>query len=94
MDYSSVLPTSTTLFTGVTTMLNTDIFIMYSLTVDKLHQMYSDLLKRLDDNSNEVRIAVAKTLAAYARSDLVKCFLGDVEGVACLCSSDVCAESS
>ena len=90
MDYSSVLLTSTTLFTGVYTLLNTDIF----LTVDKLHQMYSDLLKRLDDNSDEVRIAVAKTLAAYARSDLVKCFLGQVESVACLCSSNVCAESS
>ena len=36
-------------------------------TVDKLHQVHSDLLKRLDDNSDEVRIAVAKTLASYAR---------------------------
>ena len=38
-------------------------------TVDTLHQVHPDLLKRLDDSSDEVRIAVAKTLTAYARSE-------------------------
>ena len=37
--------------------------IMY--TVDKLHSMYCDLLKRLDDSSDEVRIALTRTLEAY-----------------------------
>jgi dynein assembly factor 5 len=34
--------------------------------VDRLHQLHSDLLKRLDDNSDEVRIAVSKTLVTFA----------------------------
>jgi len=33
--------------------------------VDKLHSLYCDLLKRLDDSSDEVRIALTKTLEAY-----------------------------
>ena len=40
--------------------------------MDKLHQVHSDLLKRLDDNSDEVRMAVTRTLAAYARSELTE----------------------
>lgn len=32
---------------------------------DRLHNMYPDLLKRLDDSSDEVRITVSKTFLAY-----------------------------
>ena len=37
------------------------------LTADKLHSLYPDLLKRLDDSSDEIRIAMAKTLVAFVR---------------------------
>lgn len=33
--------------------------------VDKLHTLYCDLLKRLDDSSDDVRIATTQTLMAY-----------------------------
>ena len=33
--------------------------------VDKLHTLYCDFLKRLDDNSDEVRIAITEVLSAY-----------------------------
>lgn len=36
-----------------------------SLHPDCLHTMYMDLLKRLDDSSDEVRLAVAKTFVTY-----------------------------
>ena len=36
-----------------------------ALCRDQLHAMYPDLLKRLDDSSDDVRIAVAATFAAY-----------------------------
>ena len=39
-----------------------------SSLVDRLHPLYSDLLKRMDDSSDEIRIAVTKTLTAYVRS--------------------------
>ncbi|XP_062607964.1 dynein axonemal assembly factor 5-like [Saccostrea cucullata] len=32
---------------------------------DRLHNMYPDLLKRLDDSSDEVRVTVSKTFLAY-----------------------------
>jgi dynein assembly factor 5 len=35
------------------------------LDVDNLHQMYPDLLKRMDDNSDDVRIATIRTMIAY-----------------------------
>ncbi|KAK3090687.1 hypothetical protein FSP39_013747 [Pinctada imbricata] len=35
---------------------------------DRLHNIYPDLLKRLDDSSNEVRIIVCKTFLAYLDS--------------------------
>ncbi|XP_067671064.1 dynein axonemal assembly factor 5-like [Haliotis asinina] len=36
-----------------------------SLSQDRLHNMYPELLKRLDDSSDEVRLIVAKTFLAY-----------------------------
>ena len=36
-------------------------------SVDKLHSLYGDLLKRLDDSSDDVRIAMTRTLSTYAR---------------------------
>lgn len=33
--------------------------------VDKLHTIYCDLLKRLDDSSDDVRIATTQTLMSY-----------------------------
>ena len=42
-------------------------FICKYTTVDTLHQLHSDLLKRLDDSSDEVRIAVSRTFVAYVR---------------------------
>ena len=36
-------------------------------SVDRLHLLYGELLKRLDDSSDEIRVAVTKTLAAYIR---------------------------
>ncbi|XP_062515941.1 dynein axonemal assembly factor 5-like [Corticium candelabrum] len=35
------------------------------LDVDALHQMYPDLLKRMDDNSDSIRMATIKTLSSY-----------------------------
>ena len=35
--------------------------------VDRLHSIYSDLLKRLDDSSDEIRLAITKTLQEYFR---------------------------
>lgn len=46
-------------------------FTLYIYTVntsvDTLHQLHSDLLKRLDDSSDEVRIAISGTFVAYVR---------------------------
>lgn len=39
-----------------------------SFTVDKLHEMYSDLLKRLDDSSDDVRLETTAALVHYFRS--------------------------
>ena len=36
-----------------------------SLDQDRLHNMYPDLLKRLDDSSDEVRVMVTHTFLAY-----------------------------
>ena len=36
-----------------------------SLDHDRLHFMYPDLLKRLDDSNDDIRIAIAKTFQAY-----------------------------
>lgn len=36
-----------------------------SLDQDRLHNMYPDLLKRLDDSSDEIRVTVATTFLAY-----------------------------
>ena len=36
-------------------------------SVDTLHQLHSELLKRLDDSSDEVRIAISGTFVAYVR---------------------------
>ena len=38
-----------------------------SISVDKLHSIYPDLVKRLDDSSDEIRIATTKTLTAFVR---------------------------
>ena len=35
--------------------------------VDKLHSLYCDLLRRLDDSSDEVRLTLTKTLEAYTQ---------------------------
>ena len=35
------------------------------LPMDRLHSLYGELLKRLDDSSDEIRVAVTKTLTAY-----------------------------
>ncbi|KAJ8319390.1 hypothetical protein KUTeg_004481 [Tegillarca granosa] len=47
-----------------------------SISQDRLHNMYPELLKRLDDSSDEIRITVSKTFLAY-----LDCFEGgyDVE---------------
>ena len=58
-------------------------FSRYSfLIVDQLHQLYSDLFKRLDDNSNEIRQEIIQTLIVYFKmfpsnydSDLYKAHL-------------------
>ncbi|XP_033630139.1 dynein assembly factor 5, axonemal-like [Asterias rubens] len=41
---------------------------------DRLHTMYMELLKRMDDSSNEIRIAVAKTFETF-----FKCFPEDYD---------------
>ena len=33
--------------------------------MDKLNTLYGDLLKRLDDSSDEVRVEVTRTMIAY-----------------------------
>ncbi|XP_005100812.1 dynein assembly factor 5, axonemal [Aplysia californica] len=42
-----------------------------SLSMDRLHNMYPELLKRLDDSSDEIRLMMTKTLLAY-----LDCFEG------------------
>ena len=39
------------------------------LDQDRLHNLYPDLLKRLDDSSDDIRIAMAQTFSAY-----IECF--------------------
>lgn len=39
-----------------------------SLNADMLHQVYPELLKRMDDSSDEIRIVVTKTFLAYFRA--------------------------
>ena len=41
-----------------------------TLNLDRLHNMYPDLLKRLDDSDDEVRITVSITFLAYLESFL------------------------
>lgn len=36
-----------------------------ALDQDRLHNMYPELLKRLDDSSDEIRVMVSKTFLAY-----------------------------
>ena len=45
-----------------------------SLDHDRLHNMYPDLLKRMDDSSDDVRVAVAHTFQAY-----FNCFENDYD---------------
>lgn len=45
-----------------------------SLECGRLHNMYPDLLKRLDDSSDEVRVAACQTFLAYVDS-----FQGDFQ---------------
>ncbi|XP_070187800.1 dynein axonemal assembly factor 5-like isoform X2 [Littorina saxatilis] len=45
-----------------------------SLDQDRLHNLYPELLKRLDDSSDEIRVMVTKTFLAY-----FDCFRGDYE---------------
>lgn len=40
----------------------------FCLLADRLHSLYPDLLKRLDDSSDEIRIATTRTLVAFVRS--------------------------
>lgn len=42
-----------------------------SVSQDRLHNMYPELLKRLDDSSDEIRVTVSKTFLAY-----LDCFEG------------------
>ena len=35
------------------------------LSADMLHQIYPELLKRMDDSSDEIRIVVTRTFLAY-----------------------------
>ncbi|XP_064394922.1 dynein axonemal assembly factor 5-like [Halichondria panicea] len=39
-----------------------------SITVNVLHTLYSDLLKRLDDSSDEIRLSITHTLIAFIRA--------------------------
>lgn len=39
-----------------------------SINQDRLHNMYLELLKRLDDSSDEIRLTVSKTFLAYLDS--------------------------
>jgi dynein assembly factor 5 len=45
-----------------------------SLDQNNLHNMYPELLKRLDDSSDEIRIVVTKTFLAY-----LECFGDDYQ---------------
>ena len=38
---------------------------IFVLLVDKLNGLYGDLLKRLDDSSDEIRVEVTRTLTLY-----------------------------
>ena len=38
---------------------------IYFILVDRLNQLYVDLLKRMDDSSNDVRLSTTETLIAY-----------------------------
>ena len=38
------------------------------LDQDRLHNMYPDLLKRLDDSSDDIRVAMCATFVAYIDS--------------------------
>jgi len=51
-----------------------------SIDRDVLHQLYPCLLKRLDDGSDDVRLAASQTFAAY-----MQCFSGDYD-VAMYCA--------
>ena len=46
-----------------------------SLDQDKLHNMYPDLLKRMDDSSDDIRVAMCVTFIAYFNSFQVNYFL-------------------
>ncbi|CAH3199000.1 unnamed protein product [Porites evermanni] len=39
-----------------------------TFNVDMLHQIYPELLKRMDDSSDEIRVVVTKTFLAYFRA--------------------------
>ena len=41
--------------------------------MELLHSMYCDLLKRLDDSSDEIRMTMTKTLIAYTELVSVDC---------------------
>ena len=45
-----------------------------ALDQDRLHNMYPELLKRLDDSSDEIRVMVTQTMLAY-----LDCFREDYE---------------
>jgi len=45
--------------------INFLINVFLSFPAEMLHQIYPELLKRMDDSSDEIRIVVTKTFLAY-----------------------------
>ena len=43
-------------------------FINYKLTIDELHKMYAEMLKRLDDSSEDIRLIMIDTFKSYFKN--------------------------
>lgn len=44
---------------------NKQLTYCFAFSADMLHQVYPELLKRMDDSSDEIRIVVTRTFLAY-----------------------------
>ena len=54
------------------------------LTVEVLHSLYPGLLKRMDDSSDEIRIATTKTLVAFIGLVILTMIESDKYNIYCL----------
>lgn len=53
---------------GTVVLINCYLYFYFIVVVaDKLHEMCPDLLKRMDDNSDDIRILTTETLKAYIK---------------------------